>query len=209
MARSLLRVPAGRVPRPAGRLVPLLVWAVLLVLVPIGLASGGSRPRPSGALVRLSAPAAAPGGARLALLAEVRRELATMTDTGYQHKTDLDDGEGGFYFDCSGFVDYALAHSLPADLKALPITTSTGPLAKDFENHFRAAAAGTADGTAGSAAAGPWRAVPTVAELRPGDVIAWLKPADVRSRNTGHVLVALENPVHNPARVDENLGQPG
>jgi hypothetical protein len=201
MARSLLRVPADRVPRPTVRLVPLLVWAVLLVLMPIGLASGDSRPRPSGALVRLSAPAAAHGGARLALLAEVHRELATMTDSGYQHKTDVDDGEGGFYFDCSGFVDYALAHSLPADLKALPVTTSTRPLAKDFEHHFRAAA----DGSGDSAAAGPWREVPTVAELRPGDVIAWLKPADVKSRNTGHVLVVLQNPVRNAARPDEWL----
>jgi len=179
-------------------LVPLLVWVVLVLLVPVALATGAPRSgmHQAGALARLSAQPDG-SGARLALLAEVRRELATMKDSSYQHKTDVDAGEGGYYFDCSGFVDYALAHSLPADLKVLPITTSTRPLAQDFEHHFRAAADGSA--------ADPWRAVPTVAQLRPGDVIAWLKPADVKSRNTGHVLVALENPVQNPARSDEWL----
>jgi hypothetical protein len=188
-------------------LIPLLVWAVLLVVVAAALATGTlgslrSRLHAPGSLARLSAreapdsPADA-AGPRQALLAEVHRELATMTDTGYQHKTDVDAGEGGYYFDCSGFVDYALAHSLPADRAALPVTTSTRPLAADFEHLFSAAGAGTG----GS----PWRAVPTVAELRPGDVIAWLKPADVKSHNTGHVLVAIENPVHNQARPDEWL----
>jgi hypothetical protein len=184
-------------------LVPLLVWAVLLVLVSVALATGTlgsarSRLHAPGSLARMSAQAAPGGdGARQAFLAEVHHELATMTDTAYQHTTDVEAGEGGYYFDCSGFVDYALAHSLPADLKALPITTSVRPLAADFEHQFSAAGDGTA--------AGPWRAVPTVAELRPGDVIAWLKPADVKSHNTGHVLVALENPVQNPARSDEWL----
>jgi len=76
-------------------------------------------------------------------------------------------GEGAYNFDCSGFIDYALAHSVPAARNALPVTTSTRPLAKDFEHHFRAVGNGTA--------AGPWRPVTTVPALRPGDVIAWLQ----------------------------------
>jgi hypothetical protein len=142
-----------------------------------------------------------PAAGRLALLAEVRRELTAMRDTSYQHKTEVDATEGAYNFDCSGFVGYALAHSRPAALAALPVSSSTRPLAKDFEQHFRAVAKGARDGSAD----GPWRAVATVPELRPGDIVAWLKPADVKSRNTGHVVVVLENPVHNAARPDEWL----
>ncbi|HEY0577507.1 MAG TPA: hypothetical protein VGD73_25675 [Pseudonocardia sp.] len=196
--------------RPTARLVTVLVWMVLavLVLLTIGTTAGRGRIPATKPLATAVVPAASdttlvPAAAdtasagRLALLTEVRRELATMRDSNYQHKTDVDTGEGEFNFDCSGFIGYALAHSRPAALKALPVTTSTRPLAKDFERHFRAVAAGSAEG--------PWRPVGTVSELRPGAVIAWLKPADVKSRNTGHVVVALDKPVRNPARADEWL----
>jgi hypothetical protein len=203
--------------RPTARLVTVLVtvlvWMVLavLVLLTVGTTAGRGRIPATTALAMAVVPAAAdttlvPAAAdaadaatagRLALLTEVRRELATMRDSSYQHKTDVDTSEGEFNFDCSGFIGYALAHSRPAALKALPVTTSTRPLAKDFEHHFRAVAAGSANG--------PWRPVGTVSELRPGAVIAWLKPADVKSRNTGHVVVALDKPVRNPARADEWL----
>jgi hypothetical protein len=197
--------------RPTARLVTVLVtvlvWMVL-VLLTVGTTAGRGRIPATTALAMAVVPAAAdttlvPAAAdaatagRLALLTEVRRELATMRDSSYQHKTDVDASEGEFNFDCSGFIGYALAHSRPAALKALPVTTSTRPLAKDFEHHFRAVAAGSANG--------PWRPVGTVSELRPGGVIAWLKPADVKSRNTGHVVVALDKPVRNPARADEWL----
>jgi len=178
-----------------------LAWAVVavLALLGVGASAGGWQVPGRSALAAVSAPGApdAASAGRLALLAEVRRELVTMRDSNYQHKTDVDTTEGAYNFDCSGFIDYALAHSVPAARTALPVTTSTRPLAKDFEHHFRAVANGTA--------ADPWQPVTTLPALRPGDVIAWLKPADVKSRNTGHVLVALENPVRNPARADEWL----
>jgi len=187
--------------RPTARLVTVLVWIMLAVLVvlTIGTTAGPGRVPATKARAMAVVPAAADtaSAGRIALLAEVRRELATMRDSSYQHKTDVDSGEGEYNFDCSGFIDYALAHSRPAALKALPITTSTRPLAKDFEHHFRAVAAGSASG--------PWSPVGTVSELRAGGVIAWLKPADVKSRNTGHVVVALEKPTRNPARADEWL----
>jgi hypothetical protein len=62
-------------------------------------------------------------------------------------------------------VDYALQRVAPDDFAALPTSTSTRPLAADIERRLRAAAHDTS---------GPWRAVPTVADLRPGDLIAWL-----------------------------------
>jgi hypothetical protein len=204
-ARSVHRFRSGW--DRAARLVTGLVWIVVGVLGVVAACTGTVRDRPSGhpALTSVVAPhdtePAAPaddgGAGRLALLAEVRRELATMRDSSYQHKTDVDAVEGAYNFDCSGFVAYALAHSRPAALAALPVTASTRPLARDFEHHFRAVAAG--------AAGGPWRAVGTVPALRPGDVIAWLTPPTSPSRNTGHVLVVLADPVRNPVRPDEWL----
>jgi hypothetical protein len=188
------------------RLVTGLVWIVVGVLGVVAACTGTIRDRPPGhsALTSVAAPNDTgsagrddDGAGRLALLAEVHRELATMRDSSYQHATDVDAAEGAYNFDCSGFVAYALAHSRPTALAALPVTTSIRPLARDFERHFRAVAAG--------AAGGPWRAVGTVPALRPGDVIAWLTPPTSPSRNTGHVLVVLADPVRNPARLDEWL----
>jgi hypothetical protein len=31
-----------------------------------------------------------------------------------------------------------------------------------------------------------WRRIERIADLRPGDLIAWLRPADSHSRDTGH-----------------------
>jgi len=187
--------------RPTARLVTVLVWIVVavLVLLTLGTTAGRGRGPATKAFTAAVVPAAADtaSAGRVALLTEVRRELVTMRDSSYQHKTDVDSGEGEYNFDCSGFIDYALGHSRPAALKALPVTTSTRPLAKDFEHHFRAVGAGSANG--------PWRPVGAVSEVRPGAVIAWLKPADVKSRNTGHVVVVLDTPVRNSARADEWL----
>lgn len=176
----------------SGRAVGL--WAVVAVLAVLVVGVTAAPERSPGTT---AVAAASPDTGRTALLAEVRRELVDMRDTGYQHRTAVAAREGGYYFDCSGFVDYALAHSRPANLEALPVTRSTRPLAADFVRHFRAVAAGTAGG--------PWASVGTVPELRPGDVIAWLRPADVKSRNTGHVLVVLDTPVVNPNRAGEWL----
>ena len=141
-----------------------------------------------------------PGGAaagRLGLLTEVTGELAAMRETRYQHTTDVHPELGQFFYDCSGLLDYALSRSRPDDLRALPISTSERPLARDFVSQLQQAAAG--------ASSGLWRPVGTVAALLPGDVIAWLATPDSRTRDTGHVMVVLEAPVPNPVRADEWL----
>lgn len=176
----------------SGRAVGLWAVGVVFAVLVVGVTAAQERPPETDAVA-----VASPDTGRTALLAEVRRELVEMRDTRYQHRTAVAAQEGGYYFDCSGFVDYALAHSRPASLEALPVTRSTRPLAADFVRHFRAVAAGTAGG--------PWTSVGAVPELRPGDVIAWLRPADVKSRNTGHVLVVLETPAANPDRAGEWL----
>jgi hypothetical protein len=128
------------------------------------------------------APPAAPvgrGGA--GLVAEASRVLATMTASTYSHKTHI---EGTTYdVDCSGFVDYLLARVDPAALDELRAATVKRPLAKHFVQFFEA-----------PHAAARWQKVARVSELAPGDVLAWKKPAELTSSNTGHVMVVAAAP---------------
>jgi hypothetical protein len=200
MAGWSFQSTARRLPGLTARLVTILVWLVVAVLA-LGLAAtraepGRANPRGAVPLAQQSALAAASGGGRVALLAEARGELAAMRDTEYQHETEVNAAKGEFYYDCSGFLDYALKRAAPAAFRALPVTASAGrPLAQDFEHHLRSAANG----------GDPWQSVSTVSELLPGDVIAWLATPDSKTRDTGHVMIVLGAPVHNPQRADEWL----
>jgi cell wall-associated NlpC family hydrolase len=136
--------------------------------------------------------AAASSPAAPALAIEARRELAAMQTSHYQHRTDVDEQTGSFDFDCSGFVDYALGRALPADLAALPVSTSSRPLAADIERHLQKI-------RDGGGAADPWRPVPTVADLAPGDVIAWLATEDSTTDDTGHVMIVTGSPTRDPS----------
>ncbi len=122
------------------------------------------------------------------LLTEARRELAAMRTSRYRHRTHVDEQDGVYDYDCSGLLDYALGRAVPAALAALPTSTSDRPLAADVERHLRAAGGGD-----------PWHAVATVADLAPGDVVAWLATADSDTDDTGHVMIVNGAPVADPA----------
>ena len=125
-----------------------------------------------------------------ALLAEAERELAALRTSRYAHHTHVDEASGVFDFDCSGFVGYALSRISPDALRVIAERTQRPrPLAKHFEAALAAPEA-------------PWHAVNRVDDVRPGDVITWLEPADVASRNTGHVMIAASTP-HAGRRDDE------
>lgn len=119
------------------------------------------------------------GGA--SLVAEASRVLSTMTASSYSHKTHI---EGTTYdVDCSGFVDYLLARVEPSALGELRAATVKRPLARHFVQFFQAPHDG-----------GRWQRVARVSELVPGDVLAWKKPAEMTSTNTGHVMVVAAAP---------------
>src|SRR6185369_5211856 len=71
------------------------------------------------------------------------------------------------------------------------------PQAKDFVQLF---------GGPGSAQR-PWRAVASAAKLRPGHILAWLRPsdADENNDNTGHVMIVAEAPSRSPTNGRELL----
>jgi len=59
------------------------------------------------------------------------------------------------------------------------------PLARDYYWEIARTRAKAARG---------WARVERVMDARPGDVVAWLKPPEVRSTNTGHVAFIVEPP---------------
>jgi len=143
--------------------------------------------------------AATPPAARaLTLLHEGQRELGVLRTSSYDHHLAVEEGEGRFDFDCSGFLDYALGRIDPEALKHLPITSKTKkrPLAQDFFALF--------DGL-GEGGRGPWKPVRHARNLKPGDIVAWLKAPESDSNNTGHVMLVREHAYPNPGRPDEIL----
>jgi hypothetical protein len=132
------------------------------------------------------------------LVGEAARELAAMKESTYSHTTNVVESTGTFDYDCSGFIDYALSRVLPAQLASLASYEGVSrPLAKHYEAFFESIPA--------SGSKGGWTRVSRAADLVPGDVVAWLKPADVVSTNTGHVLMVRGAVKPNPARADEIL----
>lgn len=131
------------------------------------------------------------------LLNEAQRELATMQSSHYQHRTDVNESKGVFNYDCSGFVDYALQKVAPEAYAEIPISkpSSQRPLAQDFYNLFARSTTRTAY----------WQRVTKVDRLQSGDIVAWLRPPENDSNNTGHVMIIASQPRINPDRADEIL----
>lgn len=59
----------------------------------------------------------APG--RVLLLTEAERILGNVKSARYQHVTYVDEADGIYNFDCSGFVDYSLQQVLPESLSVV------------------------------------------------------------------------------------------
>lgn len=154
---------------------------------PTGLPSTPPSPPPPGATSGAdTTPATSATGA---LLTSAQSQLDALRQSDYQHTTKVDAAAGRFDYDCSGFVDYTLGQVAPAALAEIPASTSAGrPLAQDFEAYFSRLGAGDSH----------WTRVPTVTQIRPGDVVSWLVSPDVQSRDTGHVMIAASTPEPDP-----------
>ncbi len=139
------------------------------------------------------------GSGSTALIAEANRELGVMATSVYSHKTHIDESHGSFEYDCSGFVDYSLAHAAPDALAELRKASVKRPLAKHFVNFFASIPA--------AGHLGRWHRVARVADLVPGDLVAWLRPADSASKNSGHVMI-VHGPVVKDAEHPEEIAVP-
>lgn len=129
-------------------------------------------------------PATAAGARVLGVLDRVRQ---SMRATRYQHDTRIRERDGLYYWDCSAMAAWVLGRAAP---RAMSAVNGTRPVARDF---FRAIdRAPVRGGRRG------WMRIPVLADARPGDVFAWLRPADWPPRNTGHVGFVLAPPQRVP-----------
>lgn len=128
---------------------------------------------------------------------EAARILASTRVSSYTHKTHVDERRGIYHFDCSGLVDYALGRVEPASYRDLVAGVAElgpapkRPLAKHFVRYFAAV-------EEREIATRHWIAVKKARHLKPGDVLAWLMPADIESTNTGHVMIVRHAPRPSP-----------
>ena len=150
------------------------VGAALAVAVP-ARAAAPTRPSPP---ARIAAPDAA--SAAGPLLGEAVREYTTMTATRYQHRNVENTTAGIYYYDCVGFVTYALSQAAPvADAtirRAYSIRSDRVPAPGVYVRLFT-----TLDGTQAG-----WEPVTRVADLQPGDVVAWSYDNAASSNEPGH-----------------------
>jgi hypothetical protein len=111
-----------------------------------------------------------------------------MTESVYHHATVVDEKRGFYQFDCSGMLNWVLRRSAPGAYGSVKARSAKGrALARDYYWELQKT-------RPGNAAPRGWRRVSRVDEAEPGDVIAWLKPARIKSPNTGHCAFLLEAP---------------
>jgi hypothetical protein len=115
---------------------------------------------------------------------------ASLTESEYTYGLSVDEKHGVYKFDCSGMAQWILKRSAPIAATTVAFGLSPRPLARDFQR--RIARVPT------DRERGGWQRVRRVAELAPGDVVAWIKPDEIDSPNTGHVAFVLLPPVLAP-----------
>jgi hypothetical protein len=108
--------------------------------------------------------------------------------TRYQHATVVNEKEGLFAWDCSAMAAWVIRRAAP---RALAAVGKERPLARDF---YRAIESGGLKTPRQG-----WLRLQSIADVRPGDVFAWLRPPDWPPRNTGHVGFVVGEPQPVPA----------
>ena len=118
------------------------------------------------------------------VLGEIAR---TVKHTEYSHGLRVDVRRGLYVFDCSSMAQWVLKRATPVAERTLSRGLSWRPLAADFQRRIAGIPLG--------AERGGWQRVGRVADAQPGDVVAWLKPKIIDSKNTGHVAFVVLPPV--------------
>lgn len=102
---------------------------------------------------------------RLRLLSAAEQVFYSMKSSRYQHATYVNQVNGTYDFDCSGFVDYVLQETFPEALNAIGHHPNrlNRPYHQDYYRFF--AKIGMYDNVAG------WHSVARPSDLLPGDII--------------------------------------
>jgi hypothetical protein len=111
----------------------------------------------------------------------------TVKHTEYAHSQRVNIEQGLYVFDCSLMAQWVLKRATPVAAQAMSRGLSWRPLAADFQRRIASVPA--------NIERRGWRRVERVQDALPGDVIAWLKPKIIDSKNTGHVAFVVLPPV--------------
>jgi hypothetical protein len=118
------------------------------------------------------------------------RMAETLTESEYSHGLSVNEKRGVYRFDCSGMVQWVLRRSAPVAAITMAHGLPQRPLARDFQRRIARAPV--------DRDRGGWRRITRIVDLEPGDVVAWVKPVEIDSANTGHVAFVLLPPVLAP-----------
>jgi hypothetical protein len=110
----------------------------------------------------------------------------TLNSSTYSPTIRVNQVEGVYDFDCSGMADWVLRRATPQARRSVGYKLMSRPLARDFHRAIASVPVGMTRGG--------WRRIARVDEAEPGDIVAWIKPAEVPSRNTGHVGFVVRTP---------------
>jgi len=110
----------------------------------------------------------------------------TVKHTEYGHSQRVNVQQGLYVFDCSSMAQWVLKRAAPVAERSVSRGLGWRPLAADFQRRIANVAPG--------AERGGWHRVRRVEDAEPGDVIAWLKPKIIESKNTGHVAFIVLPP---------------
>lgn len=156
----------------------LVVGAALLAAAP-AQAEQSERVPPAGLDAQIDW-AANPVMRRLGRMAE------TLTESVYTHGFRVNERAGIYAFDCSGMVHWVLRRAAPRAAAHSSKGLGGRPLARDYQRRIARIPFGQS--------LGGWRRIQRVDQARAGDVVAWLKPAVIKSQNTGHVAFVVRAP---------------
>jgi hypothetical protein len=162
------------------RLTALALAASMTIVAPDLAAKNDGEPRPAGP------------DAVISQLLGIER---TLVSSRYTHTTRVDSRRGLYEFDCSGMAAWVLRRAAPRAHAAVAWRAKNGrTLARDYYHQIAAT-------KPGAPARWGWTRVERVEAAAPGDVIAWLRPAELRSANTGHVAFVVAAPERVPGEL--------
>jgi len=158
---------------------------LLVALALLGMGAGTTSASAAIAPITSSSSAGATAGG---MSGEAEREYTTMVATRYQHHNRESEVDRTYFYDCVGFISYALGRATPAawatTRDALKIRPGSVPSPTRYVSLFD-------EVDAGSSLPG-WAAVTSVAALQPGDVVAWYYDRGAASKPgsaSGHAVV--------------------
>jgi len=151
-------------------------------IVPTPIAS--PRPAPPAPIDPPAEPATAAAARVVGIVDGIRTSL---TESTYQHSTEVHADTGVYLWDCSGMTTWILRRAAPKAVRALK---SSRPVARDYARVIEHAPVDRARSS--------WMRVDHIADVRPGDVFAWRRPRGLPSKNTGHVGIVVDQPVEVP-----------